>query len=185
MPPRATSAGLLGGLLIVVVLASGCGGSEGRFAGPRQLPAGFEVARGTRASFGHPAAWAAAARSAGRSRIITARAPADAGGTTPSIELREIEDLRGSFDNTVAARRSFATGSGEDRSGETEGVEVAGAARASLYRGEVSFGGTRYDNFDLAILTDDGAGIFFSAIVPAGGDVDADTVLESLRLGNG
>ncbi len=187
MPPRIISAGLVSSLLVIAVsvIVLGCGGSEDRFSGPRELPPGFEVTKGTRASFARPAEWPAVPRSVGNARIIAARAPADAGGATPSIELREIEDLKGSFDNTVAARRSFATGSGEERSGESEDVEVAGAERASLYRGEVSIGGRRYDNFDLAILTEDGAGIFFSAIVPVDGDVDADAILDSLRLQDG
>lgn len=175
-------------LLVAVVgsaLLLGCGGSSERFSGKREVPPGFELAEGTLASFAHPETWMTATRSVQSARVLSAQAPVKAGETIPTIQLRQIDKLEGSFDSLVRARRSFAESSGEDRSEKREDVEVPGTKRAELYRGEVSLGGTRYESFDLSILTDEGAGIFFSAVVPADGDVDAGAILDSLRLTSG
>jgi len=173
------------GTIVGAAFVLACGGSSERFSGDRDLPAGFEVAQGTLASFAHPASWRTETRSVQTARVLSAQAPAAVGGATPTIQLRQIDKLEGSFDSLVRARSSFAEGSGEDRSEQREEVEVPGTERAELSRGEVSFGGARYESFDLSILTDDGAGVFFSAVVPADGDVDADAILDSLRLKSG
>lgn len=104
----------------------------------------------------------------------------DAGHTTRS-RIRQ-----GSFDTTLDARRSFVADTGENRTEDKpEDVAVSGAERGVLFRNTTSFGDTRFDEFDLAILLKDGSKIFFSGVVPSGGDVEADAILESFRLAGG
>ena len=185
MRPRVASAGLVCALLVVVValLILGCGGSAERFSGARALPPDFELAQGTLASFAHPRTWTTARDSFRTVRILTARAPGEVGATTPNVELVEDPRVEDSFDRIVAARRAARSRTGEKRAEAREDVDVPGAERAVLYRGEVIFGGVRYDSFDLSILVDGGTGVFFSGAVP--GDGDADAILDSLRLRDG
>jgi len=174
-------------VLIVPLLATGCGGSEDRFSGSRDLPDGFEITDGPGASFGRPAGWIAKSTQTKGSPMpdVSVKAPAPVAGVTPGIQLVRAYG-KGSFDTTLDARRSFVADTGENRTEDKpEDVAVSGAERGVLFRNTTSFGDTRFDEFDLAILLKDGSKIFFSGIVPSGGDVEADAILESFRLAGG
>lgn len=174
--------------LAATLVGTGCGGggSAPSFSGDRRVSDGFQVVDGAGASFAVPEGWKVTSAEEGvkKTKVTTVTAPEQAGTGTPGVELRRTSDLRGSFDPSLEARRKFAQNEGENR-GEDDPreVEVPGAEKANLNRTQTSFGDVRYESFDLAVLLKDGSGIFFSGLVPEGGDADA--ILESFRLADG
>lgn len=146
------------------------------------MPANLETETVGPASVGRPGSWSAQ-RSRGRdgAQILTSKAPAPAGGGTPAIDLRVLENA-GDFDAVVQTRRSIRSTSGEGRTESREDIDVPGAQQAVLYRGEVTIGGVRYESADLTALTEDGTTVILNAEVAASGDVDVDELVRSLSL---
>lgn len=179
---------LLLATLVLTVSATGCGGSSSDFADAPKLPTGFETERLSGITFAHPESWNVDTRPVGQKggMVLRATGPEKVGSVLPTVALTRVGAFSSgnSFDNALDFRRDFAAGSGEDRAEpKQEEVDVTGAERAILFSGKVTYGGARYDSYDLAVLLKDRTGAFLLVETPEG--TDAKAILETFRVENG
>lgn len=174
--------------LALTLSAAGCGGSSDDFGGASNPPEGFKSERLSGVSFAHPGSWAANTRPVGKrgGMVLKATAPEKVGSVLPTAALTRASAFADtdSFDSALDFRRDFAAQSGEDRSkSKQEDVDVPGAKRAILFTGKVTYGGERYDSYDLAVLLEDRTAAFFLVEVPEG--TDGKVILDSFRVDAG